>query len=69
VVDRVVDAGGDRLAGALAVVAEPAAPAAQAEGAAQLADERVPFGGGPGGPFEVVGCSFLRLTRRAPDPM
>ena len=54
VVDRVLNAGGDRLAGALAVVAEPAAAAAQAQGAAELADERVAFGGGAGGPFEIV---------------
>src|SRR5690349_8874585 len=54
-VDGVVDAGGDRLAGALAVVAEPAAAAAEARGVGELADERLAFGGGAGGPFEVVG--------------
>src|SRR6185437_8983169 len=53
-VDGVVDAGGDRLAGALAVVAEPAAAAAQSHGVGELADERVAFGDGAGGPFEVV---------------
>jgi len=40
--DRLADPGGDRLAGALALVAEAAASAAEADRAGQLVDERVP---------------------------
>lgn len=53
-VDGMADAGGDRLARPLGVVAEPAAAAAQAQSAGELADERVAFGGRAGGTFGVV---------------
>jgi hypothetical protein len=54
VVDGVVDAVGHRFARAFSVVAEPAAAAAETQGVAELADERVAFRGGVRGAFEVV---------------
>ena len=47
--DDVADPGGDRLAGAFALVAEEAGTAGQARGGGQLVEEGVAFGSGPGG--------------------
>ena len=51
--DHVADPGGDRLAGAFALVAEEAGAAGQARGGGQLVQEGVAFGAGPGGALRV----------------
>ena len=58
--DDVADPGGDRLARALGLVAEQAGLPGQARRGRELAQQRVPFGPGPGGPFRVVPALRLR---------
>src|SRR5215813_8506856 len=52
--DDVPDPGGDRLAGTFGLVAEQAGRPARSRHGGQLAQQHVPFGPGPGGPFGVV---------------
>ena len=52
--DGVADPGRDRRARSLGGIPQPAAPPAEAGGAGEFADERVPFGRQPGRALDVV---------------
>jgi hypothetical protein len=60
--DGVVDAGADRLAGPLGVVAQTAGAAAEADHPGQLVHQRLPFEPGPVGAARVVvGAGLVEL--------